>query len=143
MAGAPARTVGGGGDDRAADVEHAGGQALGALEAHRDRPDEGPALLGGVLHDHGGELAAQRLVVLQQALGVGRPELDDEVVGDQQPALPDDHLLVGGLPLQGRRDLDGLHDAAEDLGEGTLDQALEPTLEALQHAHARPLPSGS
>jgi hypothetical protein len=30
----------------------------------------------------------------------------------------------------------GLDDAAEDTGEGTFDEAFEPTLEALEHSHA-------
>jgi hypothetical protein len=50
--------------------------------------------------------------------------------------VPDDLLLVGRLALQGPRHLDRLDDATEDTGEGTLDEAFEPTLEALEHSHA-------
>ena len=84
-----------------------------------------------------GELAAQGGVVLRQPRVVALAELDDVLVGDEDAALADDRLLVAGLALQACGHLDGLHDTAEDARERTLDHASEPTLEALQHSHAR------
>jgi hypothetical protein len=116
-------------------VEDAGVRRLVELELHAHPADERPALLGGVLLDHGRELLAQRGVVLPDPLEVGRAELDDVLVGDQHRVLPDDGALVGGLALQGSGDLDGLDMGAEDTGEPALHQALELALEALQHSH--------
>jgi hypothetical protein len=124
------------GDDGAADPEDAGAELRDLLELHLDRADEGPALLVGVLPDHAGELGAQRLVVLAQPAGVGGAELDDVGVGDQDAPLTDDRPLVGGLPLEGGGHLDRLDDTPEDAREGTLDEASQPALEALQHSHA-------
>ena len=89
-----------------------------------------------MLADHVGELLAELGVPLAEALEVARTELDDVLVRHEHAALSDDLLLVGRLPLQRGGHLDGLHDAAEHAGEGTLDEAFEPTLEALQHSHA-------
>jgi hypothetical protein len=89
-----------------------------------------------VLADHAGELGPQRLVVLPEATGVGAPELDDVGVRDQDASLADDGPLVGGLALERGGHLDRLDDPAEDAREGTLHEASEPTLEALQHSHA-------
>jgi len=89
-----------------------------------------------VLGHHAGQLLAQLLVPLAEPLEVGGADLDDERVRDEHPALPHDLLLVGGFALEGGCHLDRLHHPAEDAGEGTLDEAFEPTLEALQHSHA-------
>ncbi|GAC1439355.1 MAG: hypothetical protein NVSMB55_00540 [Mycobacteriales bacterium] len=89
-----------------------------------------------MLGEHVAELLSEGLVVLGQSLGVLGPELHDVVVGDEHPTLADDGLLVGGFPLQGGGDLNGLDDPSEGARERTLDKAFEPTLEALQHSHA-------
>ena len=93
-----------------------------------------------MLADHGGELLAEGLLPRTQPAIVVLTELDNEVVGHQDLALPDDRFLVIGLALQGARDLDRLHVALEHLGEGALDEPTEPPLEALQDSHEASLP---
>ena len=88
------------------------------------------------------ELALHRVVVAVQALEVDAGELDEEAVGHQAPVAAEDLGVVVALALQGGRDLDGLHGAAEGAGEGTGDHLLELVLEALQGVHVVRLLSG-
>src|SRR3954469_19238580 len=119
----------------AADPEPAGGEVVGPLELDADRPRDDVALRVRVVLDLVGELVGQRGVVRREPVEVDLAELDMEVVGDHPPLTAEDLGVVVALPLQGGGDLDRLHRAAEGLGEGSGDEALQALLEPLQPAH--------
>ena len=91
-------------------------------------------MLGGRLADHPTELGGDRVLRLLVASGVlgrqgeleavRRPHLRD---ADAPPRL---HLAHDQL-----RDLDGLHAAAEGLGEQTFDESTEASFEVAEDRH--------
>src|SRR4051794_27923364 len=123
------------GGDTAAHPEDAGVELGDLFQPHLHRPDEGVALLVGVLADHRGELLAEGAFVRREPGVVGAAELHDVVVGDEDPTLCDNRLAVVGLTLQRARDLDRLHLAFEHFGKGAFDDASEASLEALKDSH--------
>ena len=73
-----------------------------------------------------------RLGHLGKALRVGRRQLDDEVVRCDPFATDADRPVGVHLPDQSPTELDRLQAAAEDAGEGALDESLQTSLETAQ-----------
>jgi hypothetical protein len=117
-----------------------GVQIVGMLEVHLDRADEGVALLLSVIPHHGRQFTTELLDVRAEALVVVLAELDDEVVRNHRSVTVPDRRVVVALALERARDLDGLDIRLERLGEGAVDQALEPLLELFQWTHGHLLP---
>src|SRR5262249_23018630 len=101
-------------------------------ERDRDGPDERVRLVAGVLPGGVGELALEHVGVVREALGVTRGEVDDDVVGYDRAAPDADHSsrIEGASDLP--PDFDGLEAGSGSLGERSLDEPLEPPLEALE-----------
>ena len=122
-------------DHAGADPERSGGQVGHALEPHPHRAHERVALFLGVVPGQVGQLDAEALGVHIETVVVGLGELDHEIVRHQGAALRHDRGPVVHLPLHRASHLDGLQLGLEGAREGTLDHALEPSLEALQNSH--------
>src|SRR6478609_1336438 len=117
------------------DPEAAGRQVVGRLERDADGAGEDVALRVGVVLQLVDEVLLERTAEPDDAVEVGGGQLDVEVVGHQPPLPAEDLGVVVALALERRRDLDGLHGAAEGPCEDTRDHGLEALLEPLQGGH--------
>jgi hypothetical protein len=88
-----------------------------------------------VLTDHRRELIGQWLLIRRQPVIVVVAEFDDEVVGNERAVATDDCGLVVEFALERRCYLDRLDLGFEGAGEDSLDDAADPTLEALKYTH--------
>src|ERR1700677_2983872 len=121
-------------DDAGADPERARGQFRHALEPHPYRAHERVALLLGVVPGQVGQLDTEALGIHIEALVIAFGQLDDEVVRHQGAALGHDGGPVVHLALHRAGHFDRLQFGSESAGEGTLNHAFKPTLEALQNS---------
>ena len=95
-------------------------------------PEEGVALVAGVLAGGVGELAAQVVFDLGEAVAVVGIDPDRRRRWERGAATDVDGTVVVHLAGQAPADLDRAQPALEDAGEGTLDHVLELALEALE-----------
>ena len=126
-----------GGDDAAADAEDAGVERRrGARTAPRRRRRTTSPGRGRAPRPCRRARRAAARPTRRSARGRSAPSSTTKALGTRTRPCPTICFLSAASRCRARRHLDRLDDPAEDTGEGTLDEAFEPTLEALEHSHA-------